>query len=110
MLLGGLLDVDQSWLPLPTHPQRYCDPVSLVIIIIFPIFSRLQCPILDKDDGEWSKLSDERKAELRKEHHLTIEDEYWREDEDGVRPDEPSQIFVDHPPCTINGMGVLVLW
>ena len=76
----------------------------------FPNFSRLQCPILDKDDGEWSKLSDERKAELRKEHHLTIEDEYWREDEDGVRPDEPSQIFVDHPPCTINGMGVLVLW
>ena len=28
--LGGALGVDGGWLPLPTHPQRYCDPASLV--------------------------------------------------------------------------------
>ena len=24
-------DVDGGWTPLPTHPQRYCDPASLVL-------------------------------------------------------------------------------
>ena len=28
--LGELLGVDGSWLPLPTRPQQYCDPRSLV--------------------------------------------------------------------------------
>ena len=28
--LGGVLGVDGAWLPLPTRPQRYCDPASLV--------------------------------------------------------------------------------
>ena len=28
--LGGALSVDGGWLPLPTRPQQYCDPVSLV--------------------------------------------------------------------------------
>ena len=27
---SGQWGVDGSWMPLPTHPQRYCDPVSLV--------------------------------------------------------------------------------
>ena len=22
-----------GWMPLPTHPQRYCDPVSLVLLV-----------------------------------------------------------------------------
>ena len=65
---------------------------------------------MDKDDEKWSKLSDERKAELREEFGLVPEDEYWREDVDGERPDEPDQIFVDHPPSQINGMAVLILW
>ena len=29
--LGGALGVDGGWLPLPTRPQRYCDPASLVL-------------------------------------------------------------------------------
>ena len=28
--LGGALGVDGGWLPLPTRPQQYCDPASLV--------------------------------------------------------------------------------
>ena len=31
--LGGALGVDGGWLPLPTRPQRYCDPASLVLFI-----------------------------------------------------------------------------
>merc|ERR1712105_149225 len=30
MGLDGVLGVDGIWLPLPTRPQRYCDPESLV--------------------------------------------------------------------------------
>jgi len=30
--LGGALGVDGGWLPLPTRPQRYCDPASLVLL------------------------------------------------------------------------------
>ena len=30
--LGGALGVDGGWLPLPTRPQRYCDPASLVAL------------------------------------------------------------------------------
>ena len=26
--------VDEGWMPLPTRPQRYCDPASLVISVI----------------------------------------------------------------------------
>ena len=28
--LGGVLGVDEGWLPLPTRPQQYCGPASLV--------------------------------------------------------------------------------
>ena len=28
--LGEVLGVDEGWLPLPTRPQRYGDPASLV--------------------------------------------------------------------------------
>ena len=31
-VLGGVLSVDGGWLPLPTRPQRYCDPASLVYL------------------------------------------------------------------------------
>ena len=31
--LGGALGVDGGWLPLPTRPQRYCDPASLVFLV-----------------------------------------------------------------------------
>ena len=27
---GGALGVDGGWMPLPTCPQQYCDPASLV--------------------------------------------------------------------------------
>ena len=30
--LGGALGADGGWLPLPTRPQRYCDPASLVLV------------------------------------------------------------------------------
>ena len=33
MLVGGgrvVWGVDRGWMPLPTLPQRYCDPVSFV--------------------------------------------------------------------------------
>ena len=30
-LVAGL-GVDGGWMPLPTRPQQYCDPVSLVVI------------------------------------------------------------------------------
>ena len=40
--LGGALGVDGGWLPLPTRPQRYCDPASLVDMLeqkkIYQIF------------------------------------------------------------------------
>ena len=39
--LGGALGVDGGWqLPLPTRPQRYCDPASLVFSIFLFIFLR----------------------------------------------------------------------
>ena len=30
----GTWGVDGGWMPLPTHPQRYCDPASLVISLM----------------------------------------------------------------------------
>ena len=30
--LGRALGVNGGWLPLPTRPQRYCDPASLVFV------------------------------------------------------------------------------
>ena len=30
MLVGGALGVDGGWMPLPTRPQRYCDPRHLL--------------------------------------------------------------------------------
>ena len=30
--LGGVLSVDRGWPPLPTRPQQYCDPASLVLL------------------------------------------------------------------------------
>ena len=35
--LGRALGVDGGWLPLPTHPQQYCDSASLVPLL----FSRV---------------------------------------------------------------------
>ena len=32
------MGVDGGWMPLPTHPQRYCDPVSLVYCCLFHSF------------------------------------------------------------------------
>ena len=32
--LGGALGVNGGWLPLPTRPQRYCDPASLVSVYL----------------------------------------------------------------------------
>ena len=32
-MLGVGLGVDGGWMPLPTRPQRYCDPASLVDVI-----------------------------------------------------------------------------
>ena len=29
-VLGEVVGVDGGWLPLPTRPQQYCDPTSLV--------------------------------------------------------------------------------
>ena len=26
--------MDGGWIPLPTHPQRYCDPASLVFLLV----------------------------------------------------------------------------
>ena len=40
---GGAWGVDGGWMPLPTRPQRYCDPASLVLrqkekkILFFPL-------------------------------------------------------------------------
>ena len=31
--LGGAVGVDGGWLPLPTRPQQYCDPASLVLFL-----------------------------------------------------------------------------
>ena len=31
-----MLGVDESWLPLPTRPQRYCDPTSLGLQVAIP--------------------------------------------------------------------------
>ena len=30
----GAWHIDGGWMPLPTHPQRYCDPASLVFKLI----------------------------------------------------------------------------
>ena len=41
--LGGAMGVEGGWPPLPTRPQRYCDPASLVFstssIVSFVIWS-----------------------------------------------------------------------
>ena len=31
-IAGGAWGVDGGWTPLPTRPQRYCDPTSLVCL------------------------------------------------------------------------------
>ena len=37
--LGGAMGVDGGWPPLPTRPQQYCDPASLVqLILLHPKF------------------------------------------------------------------------
>ena len=28
----GYLGVDEGWIPLPTRPQQYCDPASLITV------------------------------------------------------------------------------
>ena len=61
---------------------------------IFVLCPRLQCPILEPGE-KWVDLSTKRKAELREEHGMTEEDEFWREEVEGARPTTPSQIFVD---------------
>ena len=44
--LGGVLGVDGGWLPLPTRPQRDCDPASLVLL----------CPVLIGGGGGYMKI------------------------------------------------------
>ena len=70
---------------------------------------RLQCPILSAGE-KWVDLSDERKEEIREQYGLSVEDEWWREEVDGIRPEKPSQVVVDGPPCNINGMAFIILW
>ena len=41
--------VDGGWMPLPTHPQQYCDPVSLVPPSILGVVRRLFPPLHDSD-------------------------------------------------------------
>ena len=36
--LGGALGVNGGWLPLPTRPQQYCDPASLVLSFFHSFF------------------------------------------------------------------------
>ena len=33
--VGKGVDVDGGWLPLPTRVQRYCDPASLVFLLLY---------------------------------------------------------------------------
>ena len=37
---GGMLGVDGGRLPLPSRPQRYCEPASLVVLIFIDIHAR----------------------------------------------------------------------
>ena len=46
-LWGGGLGVDGGWMPLPTRPQRYCDPASLVSIVFQYLF--IHFIILDQE-------------------------------------------------------------
>ena len=34
VLMVGAWGVDEGWMPLPTRPQQYCDPASLLFIYI----------------------------------------------------------------------------
>ena len=34
---SGVWGVDGGWMSLPTHPQQYCDPVSLVFLLSGPL-------------------------------------------------------------------------
>ena len=36
--MGGAWVVDRSWMPLPTRPQRYCDPATLVSLLLTASF------------------------------------------------------------------------
>ena len=36
-MLGVGWGVDGGWMPLPTRPQRYCDPVSLVSLLTYSL-------------------------------------------------------------------------
>ena len=40
---GGAWGVDGGWMPLPTLPQRYCDPASLVPLSAFFFLVSLTC-------------------------------------------------------------------
>ena len=39
----GSWGVDKGWTPLPTRPQRYCDPASLVFVFFPLFFSAVSC-------------------------------------------------------------------
>ena len=58
MLEGGLdgaLGVDGGWLPLPTRPQQYCDPASLVINnFAFSLFSWGRATLKEALSIHWS--------------------------------------------------------
>ena len=47
-----------GWMPLPTRPQRYCDPASLVFIVItllINIFFMFKLPLSHKDVSKVSE-------------------------------------------------------
>ena len=43
VFMVGAWGVDGGWMPLPTRPQRYCDPASLVLFINRYAFIYIAC-------------------------------------------------------------------
>ena len=49
---AGAQGVDGGWMPLPTRPQRYCDPASLAIRLMDgPTEGPMVEPVVGPTDG-----------------------------------------------------------
>ena len=48
--LGGVLGMGGGWPPLPTHPQRYCEPTTLVNEDNIVILNEDNAVILNEDN------------------------------------------------------------
>ena len=68
MLEGGWGEAG-GWMPLPTRPQRYCDPASLVTLFV-------RAPILKMTKAQWNAKSDEEKSNMKSKFEVPDDEEF----------------------------------